>query len=252
MRHSIPEIAKISARAAWAGSDWRLLRIRVACHESFRAAVCRVYEDDVRWLTPWRIDGQKYDRVLEQLGHCMDGTALKKQQLIRLKRRLGRLPHRKRALGLAYAPQEQALFQDLSARDNLRLGLADDRSFEARLADVSGWFPVLTARLFQHAGTLSGGEQKMLIVARGLIAEPRLFLLDEVTEGLQPSVVDRLAEVLATTRRERGTAMLVVEQHLPFVLGLADSFAVLKRGEVVDTGPVDAGSAVRIDEHMRL
>ena len=161
-------------------------------------------------------------------------------------------PHRKRALGLAYAPQEQALFQDLSVRDSLRLGLTGDRSFEARLADVSGWFPVLTARLSQRAGTLSGGEQKMLIVARGLIAEPRLLLLDEVTEGLQPSVVDRLSEVLATTRRERGTAMLVVEQHLPFVLGLADRFAVFKRGEVVDTGTVEPDSAARIDEHMRL
>jgi branched-chain amino acid transport system ATP-binding protein len=161
-------------------------------------------------------------------------------------------PFRKRALGLAYSPQEQALFQDLSVRDNLRLGLGDDRGFEASLSDISGWFPVLTARLSQRAGTLSGGEQKMLIVARGLIAKPRLLLLDEVTEGLQPSVVDRLAEVLAATRRDRGTAMLVVEQHLDFVLGLADRFAVLKRGEVVDTGPVDADSAARIDEHMRL
>jgi len=161
-------------------------------------------------------------------------------------------PFRKRALGVAYSPQEQALFQDLSVRDNLRLGLSDDRAFEASLSDISGWFPVLTARLSQRAGTLSGGEQKMLIVARGLIAKPRLLLLDEVTEGLQPSVVDRLAEVLAATRRDRGTAMLVVEQHLSFVLGLADRFAVLKRGEVVDTGPVDADSAARIDEHMRL
>ena len=161
-------------------------------------------------------------------------------------------PFRMRALGLAYSPQEQALFQDLSVRDNLRLGLSDDRGFDASLADISGWFPVLTARLSQRAGTLSGGEQKMLIVARGLIAKPRLLLLDEVTEGLQPSVVDRLAEVLAATRRDRGTAMLVVEQHLSFVLGLADRFAVLKRGEVVDTGPVDADSAARIDEHMRL
>jgi branched-chain amino acid transport system ATP-binding protein len=161
-------------------------------------------------------------------------------------------PFRKRALGLAYAPQEQALFQDLSVRDNLRLGLSDDRGFEARLADINNWFPVITARLYQRAGTLSGGEQKMLIVGRGLIAEPRLFLLDEVTEGLQPSVVDRLAEVVAAVRRDRGTAMLVVEQHLSFVLGLADRFAVFKRGEVVDTGSVDVGSAARIDEHMRL
>ena len=137
-------------------------------------------------------------------------------------------------------------------RDNLRLGLSDDRRIEASLADISVWFPVLTERLSQRAGTLSGGEQKMLILARGLIAEPRLMLLDEVTEGLQPSVVDRVAEVLAATRRDRGTAMLVVEQHLSFVLGLADRFAVFKRGEVVDTGPVVAGSAERIDEHMRL
>lgn len=161
-------------------------------------------------------------------------------------------PHLKRRLALAYAPQEQALFQDLTVRENLRLGLTHDAEFERHLEKVASWFPVLTARLGQRAGTLSGGEQKMLIVARGLIAEPSIFLLDEVTEGLQPSVVDRLSEVLASTRRERGTAMLVVEQHIPFVLGLADRFAVFKRGEIVDAGPVDDASASRIDEHMRL
>jgi urea transport system ATP-binding protein len=155
-------------------------------------------------------------------------------------------PHLKRRLALAYAPQEHALFQDLS------VGLTNDAGFEAQLARVASWFPVLTARLRQRAGTLSGGEQKMLIVARGLIAEPHVFLLDEVTEGLQPSVVDRLAETLAAIRREKGTAMLVVEQHIPFVLSLADRFAVFKRGEVVDAGQVDARSALQIDEHMRL
>ena len=161
-------------------------------------------------------------------------------------------PHFRRRLALAYAPQEQALFQDLSVRENLRLGLINDAGFEQRLAMVARWFPVLTSRLRQRAGTLSGGEQKMLIVARGLIAEPRLFLLDEVTEGLQPSVVDRVAEVLALTRRELGTAMLVVEQHIPFVLGLADRFAVFKRGEIVDTGLIDDESEARIEAHMRL
>jgi ABC-type branched-subunit amino acid transport system ATPase component len=161
-------------------------------------------------------------------------------------------PHLKRRLALAYAPQEQALFQDLTVRENLRLGLEKDAELDRQLSRVSTWFPILTSRLRQRAGTLSGGEQKMLIVARGLIAEPRIFLLDEVTEGLQPSVVDKLAEVLALTRREQGTAILIVEQHIPFVLGLADRFAVFKRGEVVDAGPVDAASASRIDEHMRL
>jgi branched-chain amino acid transport system ATP-binding protein len=69
---------------------------------------------------------------------------------------------------------------------------------------------------------------------------------------LQPTIVDRVSEVLELTRREQGTAMLVVEQHIPFVLDLADRFAVFKRGEVVDAGAIDAGSATRIEEHMRL
>src|SRR6266581_1396056 len=161
-------------------------------------------------------------------------------------------PHLRRRLALAYAPQEQALFQDLSVRDNLRLGLTGDADLDQRLERVAGWFPILTSRLRQRAGTLSGGEQKMLIVARGLIAEPRLLLLDEVTEGLQPSVVDRLADVLAAIRRDQGMAMLVVEQHIPFVLGLANRFAVFKRGEIVDEGSVDAESEARIEQHMRL
>jgi ABC-type branched-subunit amino acid transport system ATPase component len=161
-------------------------------------------------------------------------------------------PHLKRRLGLVHVPQEQALFQDLTVRENLRLGRLDDARFDAELDRISRWFPVLTQRLKQRAGTLSGGEQKMLVVARALIADPRVLLLDEVTEGLQPSVVDRLSEVLAGIRRERGTAMLVVEQHIAFVLGLADRFIVFKRGEVVDTGAVDAAAGARIEDHMRL
>jgi ABC-type branched-subunit amino acid transport system ATPase component len=161
-------------------------------------------------------------------------------------------PHLKRRLALAYAPQEQALFQDLSVRDNIRLGLTRDAELDQRLERVAGWFPILTSRLRQRAGTLSGGEQKMLIVARGLIAEPRLLLLDEVTEGLQPSVVDRVSEVLAQASREQGMAMLVVEQHIPFVLGLAHRFAVFKRGEIVDEGSVDQESEARIEQHMHL
>jgi len=161
-------------------------------------------------------------------------------------------PHLRRGLALAYAPQEQALFQDLSVRDNLRLGLTGDAGLDRRLERVAIWFPILTSRLRQRAGTLSGGEQKMLIVARGLIAEPRLLLLDEVTEGLQPSVVDRVSEVLALASREQGMAMLVVEQHIPFVLGLAHRFAVFKRGEIVDEGFVDQESEARIEQHMHL
>lgn len=161
-------------------------------------------------------------------------------------------PHHKRKLGIVHVPQEQALFQDLSVRDNLRLGVLSDRDLDAAFDQVGGWFPVLTRRLNQRAGTLSGGEQKMLIVARALMAKPDVLLLDEVTEGLQPSVVDRLSEVLIGVRRERGTSMIVVEQHLPFALGIASRYLVLKRGEIVDQADVDAGAAARIEEHMRI
>ncbi len=161
-------------------------------------------------------------------------------------------PHQKRRLGLVYVPQEHALFQDLTIRDNLRLGLLSDRELDASLDHVGEWFPVLTRRLRQRAGTLSGGEQKMLIVARALMARPEVLLLDEVTEGLQPSLVDRLSDVLTRFRQEIGTSMIVIEQHLPFALGIANRYLVFKRGEIVDSARVDAGAEARIEAHMRI
>jgi urea transport system ATP-binding protein len=161
-------------------------------------------------------------------------------------------PHLKRRLGLVYVPQDHALFQDLTIRDNLRLGLLSDRDFDAALDHVGQWFPVLTQRLQQRAGTLSGGEQKMLIVARALMARPEVVLLDEVTEGLQPSLVDRLSDVLTQFRQDVGTSMIVIEQHLPFALGIADRYLVFKRGEIVDSARVDAEAAARIEAHMRI
>ena len=161
-------------------------------------------------------------------------------------------PHLRRRLGVVYVPQEQALFQDLSIRDNLRLGILSDRDFAAALDQVGQWFPVLTQRLRQRAGTLSGGEQKMLIVARALMARPEILLLDEVTEGLQPSLVDRLSNVLTQVRQDVGTSMVVIEQHLPFALGIAGRYLVFKRGEIVDSAGVDAGAATRIESQMRI
>ena len=111
---------------------------------------------------------------------------------------------------------------------------------------------MLTQRLQQRAGTLSGGEQKMLVVARALMAKPAVLLLDEVTEGLQPSLVDRLSDVLTQFRRDIGTSMVVIEQHLPFALGIANRYLVFKRGEIVDSAPIDDEAAQRIEAHMRI
>ncbi|MDR6409155.1 branched-chain amino acid ABC transporter ATP-binding protein [Paraburkholderia terricola] len=162
-------------------------------------------------------------------------------------------PHRIARAGIAYAPQEHALFQDLSIRDNLRLGLAKVSVFDERFAEIEPVFPVFKSRLSQYAGTLSGGEQKMLLVARALMMRPSIILLDEITEGLQPSVIDRLADALLWERNRHGTTLLLIEQNVPFALKVADRYAVLKQGEIIDHGDAkDETAAASIFEHLRV
>ncbi len=154
---------------------------------------------------------------------------------------------------IAYTPQEQTLFQDLTVEDNLRLGLRDDRGFTEGLARVSEYFPIVGKRLSQKAGTLSGGEQKMLIVSRALLGSPRLMLIDEISEGLQPSMIQRLTEILLAERKRTGTAIFVVEQNVPFAFSMADRYAVLKIGEIADDGEAgDELAAVRVQDQLRV
>lgn len=165
----------------------------------------------------------------------------------------GEPPYRIARLGIAYSPQEKALFQDLTVAENLRLVLADEHDYEARLAHVGAYFPFLAERQTQRAGTLSGGEQKMLLMARALMIKPRLMLVDEITEGLQPSVIQRLITVLREERDRLGVAILLVEQNVKFALATADRYAVLKRGEIIDTGQVgDPGAEARITDHLSV
>lgn len=165
----------------------------------------------------------------------------------------GAPPHLMARAGVAHAPQEQTLFQDLSVEDNLRLGVPTDRLFRDRLGDVETAFPRMVERLRQPAGTLSGGEQKMLLMSRALIARPRLMLVDEISEGLQPTMVDRMAEALSRVRGELGVAVLLVEQHLDFALSVADRYAVLKRGEIIDRGAAaDPSTAGALSAHLAV
>ena len=153
--------------------------------------------------------------------------------------------------GIAYSPQEQALFQDLSVGDNLRLGLSHETRFAQELDRVGRFFPFLPERMRQRAGTLSGGEQKMLLVARALMARPRLMLVDEISEGLQPSVVQKLVEVLRAERAATGVTILLVEQNVRFASAVADRYAILKRGEIVDTGGIaDSGVEAKITNEL--
>lgn len=165
----------------------------------------------------------------------------------------GIAPHRVARRAVCYVAQEKALFADLTVGENLRLGVPDDRLYRERLPGIEPHFPVLLQRLRQKAGTLSGGEQKMLLVSRAILARPQLMLLDEISEGLQPSVVDRLAGVLTALRRDHGTAMLLVEQNVAFALSVADEFAVLNSGAVIERGAAsDAEAVTEIEQHMRV
>lgn len=155
-------------------------------------------------------------------------------------------PHRMAERGIAYAPQEQAVFQDLSVEQNLRIAVPERTRFGDGLERIAGYFPFIAQRLAQKAGTLSGGEQKMLILGRALMARPRLLLVDEITEGLQPSVIERIAAVLQAERRAAEIAMLIVEQNVGFALKTADRFGVLERGELVEQGRTDAPDAAHV------
>jgi ABC-type taurine transport system ATPase subunit len=105
----------------------------------------------------------------------------------------------------------------------------------------------------ERAGTLSGGEQEMLLVARSMLVSPRLILADEVTEGVQPMQISRIAEVLRACRERDGTAMLIVEQHLDFALGIADRFVLIKQGMIVDAGTSSSlGARVEIERQLAL
>ena len=162
-------------------------------------------------------------------------------------------PHMMARSGVAHTPQEHTLFPDLTVEENLRLGVASNRLFHERLPSLETLFPRMLERLKQRAGTLSGGEQKMLLMSRGLIAQPKLMLIDEVSEGLQPAMVDRMGEVLIRARDELGIAVLLVEQNLDFALSVANRFMVLKLGEIVEQGDVeDVVSTQTLSNHLAV
>jgi ABC-type branched-subunit amino acid transport system ATPase component len=154
------------------------------------------------------------------------------------------VPHLLAARGIAYAQQEKSVFQDLTVAENLSVAVPDKARLKRGLERIGTYFPFIPQRLRQKAGTLSGGEQKMLILGRALMAEPRLMLIDEITEGLQPSVIERIAGVLQAERRASNIAMLLVEQNVAFALKTADRFAILERGELGEQGRTDVPGAL--------
>jgi ABC-type branched-subunit amino acid transport system ATPase component len=153
--------------------------------------------------------------------------------------------HRVAARGLALVPEGRQVFPELSVADNIRLGAflrkGAGKAFdeEAEMAALLARFPRLKDRLESRAGLLSGGEQQMLAIARGLMAKPRILLLDEPSLGLAPAIIDELFDVLAGLRDE-GVTILLVDQMAALALALADRGYVLESGRIVGAGPAAA------------
>ena len=147
---------------------------------------------------------------------------------------VGMSPHRIPGHGLAYVPQGRRLFPEMTVRENLRLGALAGRGESAeRLDYLLDLFPALVERMHTPARRLSGGQQQMVAMARALASTPRVLLLDEPTEGLQPSLVDRILEAISELRAA-GTTMLLVEQKVEAALAVADRIAFIENGRIAD------------------
>jgi len=152
----------------------------------------------------------------------------------------GLAPHRVAHLGIAYVPEDRRIFRLLSVLENLRTGLDRPGLTEARRAalldKVYTSFPVLGERRGQLGGTLSGGEQQMLAIARAMMLEPKIILLDEPTEGLMPRMVSQIREIIGGLHRE-GVAILLVEQNVGLTLGASSRCYIMEKGMVRHHAP---------------
>ncbi|WP_030156216.1 urea ABC transporter ATP-binding subunit UrtE [Glycomyces sp. NRRL B-16210] len=154
--------------------------------------------------------------------------------------------------GMAYVPQGQQCFAHLTAGENLRL-VADGRKKGKALIDAQlDLFPALRPLLGRQAGLLSGGQRQQLAIARALITEPRLLILDEPTEGIQPNVVAEIESTIVDLARRGGLSVLLVEQHLGFALQAADRYYVLRSGRVASEGATGVGAEPRVREAMSI
>jgi len=161
----------------------------------------------------------------------------------------GLAPHARARLGIAYVPQGREIFPRLTVEENLLTGFATQaRGTHAIPDETFEMFPVLKEMRRRRGGDLSGGQQQQLAIARALLTRPKLLILDEPTEGIQPSIIKDIERVIRRLTERRDMAILLVEQYFDFAKALADQFLVMSRGEIVKRG---AGSDMDTDEVRR-
>ena len=159
-------------------------------------------------------------------------------------------PHRRVGLGMAYVPQGRQIFPRLTVEENLRTGLPTKKAQIP--AEVFEYFPVLDEMRHRMGGDLSGGQQQQLAIGRALVTKPKLLILDEPTEGIQPNIIQRIGEVLNSLSKEQGMTILIVEQYLDFVKEFCDRFVLMNRGRVVAADEIAALSGELIEEFLHV
>lgn len=147
-------------------------------------------------------------------------------------------PYQRSRAGMGYVPQGREILSNLTVRENLELGMLGHKSINCaqQMKKVLDYFPSLHVHLERKGGVLSGGLQQQLAIARCLMASPRIMLLDEPTEGIQPNIVAEIADILISISEEMSITTIVVEQNLKFARKLADSYLMMQKGQIVDRG----------------
>jgi urea transport system ATP-binding protein len=149
----------------------------------------------------------------------------------------GTTPYQRARAGIGFVPQGREIFGRLTVEENLRMGLAYKPAGESVPAELFELFPVLQQMLRRRGGDLSGGQQQQLAIARALAAKPKLLILDEPTEGIQPSIIKDIGRVIRMLADRGDMAILLVEQYYDFARELADDYLVMQRGEFIARGP---------------
>jgi urea transport system ATP-binding protein len=165
--------------------------------------------------------------------------------------RIDGLPtHLRARSGIAYVPQGREIIADFSVRQNILMGAFAGRGPRAIPPLALELFPYLAANLHRPGGVLSGGQQQQLALARALAAHPKVMLLDEPNEGIQPSVVEEIESAITRLNREFGMTMVLVEQNIDFARRVASHFAMFEKGSIVESGPIDRLTNEVVDRHM--
>jgi len=167
---------------------------------------------------------------------------------------LARLPAERRAeLGLGYVPQGRQIFPLLTVEENLKIGLPARRDGKRAVPEfIYELFPVLKDMLGRRGGDLSGGQQQQLAIGRALVIDPKLLILDEPTEGIQPNIVHEIGSIIRRLIDEFGLTVILVEQKLPFARRVADGFVILDRGRLAADGAMDALSDDLVRQYLTV